>query len=67
MFVLREDFLNALDRMVIEEPTEQLRRKPRRDLPAVPERIQSFMDAKPGTLKRGGRKQTTSNGRAHLR
>ena len=64
MFVLREDFLAALDQMVIEEPTEHPRRKPRRqDLPNVPKALSDFMDGKPGTLKRRGPKATTPNGR----
>ena len=59
MFVLREDFLNALDRMVIEEPTEQPRRKPRRQgLPKVPVELAQFMGRKPG-----GQKRTAPNGR----
>ena len=66
-FVYRESFELALKNMAVEDPTEPPRRKTRRDLRPVPKALSDFVDAKPGTLKRGGRKQTTSNGRSHLR
>ncbi|MCZ6688636.1 MAG: hypothetical protein O7H41_03435 [Planctomycetota bacterium] len=51
MFVLREDFTAAIERMAIEPTAEQLTRKPRRrDLASVPVELDRFLDSKP---KRG--------------